>query len=59
MYYQLWCSQNNHYMATGRNSKNKEEMRQALLSYIDTGEHSKQDFNKILKYDFCKRIMFV
>jgi hypothetical protein len=50
MYYQLWCGQNNQYMATGRNSKTKEEMRQELLSYIDTGEHGALDFKKISKY---------
>ena len=42
MYYQLYCNQNNEYMNTGRNSTSKEEVKEALLSYLSADHDDEQ-----------------
>lgn len=48
MYYQLYCNQNHEYMNTGRNSKSKKELKEALLSYL-SGDHDDKQIENYRK----------
>jgi hypothetical protein len=44
--YSLYCHQNNVLMATGENSRTKEEVKEALLSYL-SADHDEDDIKRL------------
>ena len=47
--YSLWCCQNHEYMASGRNSATKEEVKEGLLSFL-SGDHDEEDIKRLSVY---------
>lgn len=48
MYYSLWDLQNGGYMATGLNSKTKEQVKEGLLSYY-SADHDEKSLKSLSK----------